>query len=163
MTMRLCLTEQPIRVAFGDINDPPAVQPLYLATPLAGVTSLEVAWTVYQLSAAADFDLQLYTGEDATSENGWYVAAQIQGVSAIGVQKFSLTSGFLSYLRWRIVKTAYPSSIYFHVAGTAQCLVQAECNGPTAGAASQYRPPRPKACRCVEPRWQILRAGDREG
>jgi len=116
----ITITPQPVRYL---TSAGAGLQPMYLALDIGGYDFCDIeAGVIANEGTVTAFTLDLYTGMQAQTDDGWVSAGTSLLTSATvnTWNKVNYASGLLRYLRWRVSTITAGTAITFFVRGMAR-------------------------------------------
>jgi hypothetical protein len=103
---------------FGDQTiyvDSSTVQPLRESTDVREYDELDVLLQVVAVTGSGNVVVEIITGMQVDTEDGWLTAGTFTAMTATGAQKIHVT-GLLRYVRWKATLTGF-SNVSLVVSG----------------------------------------------
>jgi hypothetical protein len=116
MATPFTLTPQPVRVGAA------TKQPIFLALDISGYDACDVEAVCQIEGTASGAVLNLITGMQTDTDDGWVTASAFGTISGTGQQvtRVSVSSGLLQFLRWEVASLGGATAVTFFVRGIAR-------------------------------------------
>ncbi|MGZ5152773.1 MAG: hypothetical protein ACXWC5_22355 [Burkholderiales bacterium] len=116
MATEITLTPQPIRLTAA------ARQALYLAVDISPFDSLDLEAVCVFEGTATNAIVNIYTGMQLDTEDGWVLAGAVNSLSGTGQQiaRLNIPGALLRFVRWDISSLGGATAITFFIRGMAR-------------------------------------------
>jgi hypothetical protein len=116
----ITLTQQPVR----QVTATNVLQPIYLSLDISGYDFLDMeAGIVGVEGAVTQFTLDLYTGMQVQTDDGWVSAGNLitqANPTTNSWYKVNFPNSLLRYIRWRVTTITAGTAVTFFIRGMAR-------------------------------------------